>query len=224
MQKLFIVLTFCLMVCGSSQAKSKMNVGIYGDEPDMETVLDAPVWKTVKSHVGFYAPWSGKTANNVFQCYFSDHYFYFRFIIEDSTLLLKKPFTKKLDVTAEDRAEIFLSATPDLKQYYCAEMDPQGKVLDYSAQFQRKFNYSWSFETLQLKTRQTKNGYMVAGRWSLKEWQKLGIHPNHFYMGVFSADFYFPEEVIWFSLLKVNREKADFHIPVMLFPCRSKVR
>ena len=36
-------------------------------------------------------------------------------------------------------------------------------------------------------------------------------------MGVFRADFDGPEQVVWYSLLKTQRQQADFHIPEMLF-------
>ena len=220
MKTLLILLFTYLAAYGNSQDKvGVMKIQVRQNEPNIDNVIYAKVWNNVQRHITFHAPWDKKIVNNTFQCYFSNHYFYFRFEVCDSTPILKEPFTNKMDVIPEDRAEIFLSPTADMKQYYCAEMDPLGNVLDYTAQYPRKFNYPWSFETLQLKTCKTIKGYIVAGRWSLKEWEKLGLNPKCFYMGVFSADFYAPKQVIWFSLLNIYRAKADFHIPEMLFPC-----
>ena len=187
-------------------------------EPDTGFIIAAPVWEKVPVLKSFSAPWTdNRQDETAFQCYLSPHYFYFRFQVPDQTLTMHEPFLKKLDVCDEDRAEIFLSATSGMETYYSMEIDPRGRALDYVTNYYRQFDYDWSFSTLQIETQIEDWGYIVAGRLSTAEMLQLGIPLDGFYMGVFRADFDGPKNVVWYSLLRVEREKADFHIPEMLY-------
>ena len=190
-------------------------------EPDSGRIITAEVWKGVPVEKVFSAPWTDDRRDATeFQCYLSPHYFYFKFQVPDETITLQEPFLKKLDVCNEDRAEIFLSATPGMETYYSMEIDPAGRTLDYVTHYYRQFDYDWAFETLQTETSIEAARYTVAGRLSTAEMQQIGIPTDKFYMGVFRADFDGLEHVVWYSLLRVEREKADFHLPEMLFPVR----
>ena len=187
-------------------------------EPDMDGIITASVWDDVPVQTSFSAPWSDdKRDETDFRCYLSPHYLYFRFCVPDQSLTLQEPFLKKLDVGNEDRAEIFLSATPGMETYYSMEIDPAGRVLDYVTHYYRQYDYDWGFHSLQLATKVGEAEYIVAGRLSTAEMLQLGISLDEFYMGVFRADFNGPKNVVWYSLLRVEREKADFHIPEMLY-------
>ena len=190
-------------------------------EPDTGGIITAPVWDKVPVQKAFSAPWTDDRWDATeFQCDLSPHYFYFKFQVPDETITLQEPFVKKLDVCNEDRAEIFLSATPGMETYYSMEIDPAGRALDYVTNYYRQFDYDWGFHTLQIETTIEDARYTVAGRLSTAEMQQLGIALDDFYMGVFRADFDGPEHVVWYSLLRVEREKADFHLPEMLFRVR----
>lgn len=187
-------------------------------EPDMGCIISASVWEKVPENHSFCAPWSDdKQDQTIFQCYLSPHYLYFKFQVPDATITLHEPFQKKLDVCDEDRAEIFLSATKGMESYYSMEIDPAGRALDYVTSYYRQFDYEWSFNTLQTETSIEDSRYIVAGRLSTAEMIQLGIPLDSFYMGVFRADFDGPKNVTWYSLLRVEREKADFHLPEMLY-------
>lgn len=43
-----------------------------------------------------------------------------------------------------------MSKDPEMKTYYCAEIDPKGKVMDYEAHNYRKFDFNWNFKDLKL--------------------------------------------------------------------------
>ena len=193
-------------------------------EPAKGSIIHDGVWKQVAVSQTFHAPWSKLEDDTRFQCYLSKNYFYFKFRVNDTTLTLKRPFKKKLDVAREDRVEIFLSATADMSAYYCLETDPDGNTLDYKAGYYRKFDYNWSFATLETETATAPDhkSYTVAGRLSTDEMKKLGISTDKFYMGIFRADFDTPRKVVWYSLLPAHRAKADFHLPEMLFEATSR--
>ena len=151
-----------------------------------------------------------------------DRYFYFSFNVADATPIMCREFVQESDVEAEDRVEIFFSASKDMGQYYCMEIDPSGHVMDYSASYYRKFDYEWNFKSLEICSIKDEKGYIVAGRLSVSELLELGIDLEEFYMGVFRADFTTPNTVIWYSSVSINEPKPDFHNPNILFPCMKK--
>ncbi len=214
-----VVLAACTNETGKNEASPEVfTMSWRTAEPDTGQIISAPIWDNVPVRKAFSAPWSGDLEDETeFQCYLSPHYFYFKFQVLDKTITLQEPFEKKLDVCNEDRAEIFLSATPGMETYYSMEIDPRGRPLDYVTNYYRQFDYDWSFQTLQIETALEDAKYIVAGRLSTSEMLQLGIPTDKFYMGVFRADFDGPEKVVWYSLLRVERERADFHIPEMLY-------
>jgi hypothetical protein len=85
-------------------------------------------------------------------------------------------------------------------------------VLDYSAQFYRKFNEQWNFENVDIAASMRDSGYSVEGRISLDVLKNMGIISN-FYLGVFRADFRRSGEVTWYSWILPKSIEPDFHIP-----------
>jgi hypothetical protein len=158
------------------------------------------------------APWEdGKSDITFFNCYTLDQHFYFYFNTVDTTLTTF-PFEEELSVIKGDRVELFFSETEDLsKDYYCIEMDPNGKVLDYKATFYRKFEEAWNFKSTELVAVITENGYLVEGKIAWEELRSLGIGEN-FYLGIFKADYNGPEQVTWYSWVVPDSEEPDFHI------------
>ena len=193
-------------------------------EPPQNRIITSSVWKSIRMHRTFYAPWSKLTDKTTFQCYFSNKYLYFKFRVEDSTLTIKDVILKKTDIAPEDRAEIFLSPTKDMEKYYCMEVDPKGRNMEYLAVYKRENDYSWSFQTLQLQTEIKTWGYYVAGRLTLQEMKDLGFDIIAFYMGAFRADFKTSKSVVWYSLLKTSDKSPNFHKPHMIFPCSIKFK
>ena len=175
-----LTLAVLLSACEKQPSQPTFSMQWLTAEPDTGQIINAEVWQQVSLHEGFDAHWSGKQDETKFQCYLSPHYFYFKFQVPEQTLTLKEPFEKKLDVCNEDRAEIFLSATPDMHTYYCMEMDPKGRALDYVTNYYRKYDYNWAFHSLQMETSILDNSYIVAGRLSTAEMLQLGIPLDEF--------------------------------------------
>ena len=189
--------------------------------PDVSGLLDSPVWNAVTPSVGFNAPWDGLTEETVFRCFATDGYFYFRFDVPETTLALADDFKEEMDVAYEDRVELFFSSPGKLGKYVGAEMDPEGRTLDYECKFYRKFDYDWNFSTLDYSHRIYPEGYSVAGRVSREELAGYGVDfDKGFMMGAFRADYRKDKSVNWYSLKKTDDEHADFHQPKVFFNAR----
>lgn len=192
------------------------------ESPSVETLIGWEEWHTIKAIKPFFAPWDYLEDETAFRCFFSSQYFYFCFNVTDATIMMCHEFAHESDVEAEDRVEIFFSASKDMRKYYCMEIDPGGHVMDYSASYYRKFNYGWNFKSLETCSIRNEKGYVVAGRLSVSELLGLGINLEEFYMGVFRADFTTPDTVVWYSSVSTDDPKPDFHKPNVLFLCMKK--
>lgn len=172
---------------------------------------------------GFHAPWSGLDDETQFRCFSDQDYFYFLYTVVDSTITLCEPFTVETDVNPEDRIEIFFCADSAMTDtYYCAEIDPLGRVMDYSCRYYREIDYEWNFRTLETVGKLTPNGYFVGGKVAKKEIMDLGMNPQALWLGVFRDDFGSFEEPIWYSVIPTDDVNPDFHKPDILFKARMK--
>ena len=91
-------------------------------------------------------------------------------------------------------------------------MDPNGNILDYEAEYYRKFNEQWDFKSVQLATGQFDEGYIVEGRIAMDELKSLECTKDC-YLGIFRADFYEPKKVNWYTHTIPESETPDFHLP-----------
>ena len=174
---------------------------------------------------GFYSSKGGFDRTD-FSWYVEKDRFRFHFNVSDSTVHAVEGFKTKRDIERGDRVEIFFSSTAELtNMYYCAEIDPKGRVLDYGCTFPREFDYAWSFRTLENSVRLTDKGYVVDGSVSVAELKSLGIDPRNCWMGAFRADFDRNEDLVaWYSKVTPGPGEADFHRPCMFFRQVAPVR
>lgn len=180
--------------------------------------INDPVWEGVDSTETFFAPWDNLSDHTVFQCFASLDTLFFRFSVEDTSITLANPFLGESSVEPEDRVEIFFSPGTDMADYKCAEIDPEGRVLDYQASYYRQMDYDWDFTTLKLDSRIHDKGYIVFGRIALDELEEYGNDVvRGFWMGVFRADYRPDGTVNWYSLKPTDDEQPDFHKSNVLF-------
>lgn len=167
---------------------------------------------------GLHAPWDGLEDNTLFRCFADGESFYFSYEVPDPTPTYAENFDGEATVENEDRVEIFFSPKRSMDDYYCAEIDPLGRVLDYSGHYYRDIDYGWNFRSMRLLGQLTENGYIVAGKVSKAELRELGCDlEGGFWMGVFRADYRPDMSVNWYSAVSTDDISPDFHKPEVLF-------
>ena len=180
----------------------------------VDGVLDEAVWDAIEPITGLHSPWGdqGKDAT-ILKVFLTDCHFNFGFQVVDSTLTLFD-YDDELTVAKEDRVELFFSKDSTLNEYHCIEIDPLGRVLDYSAAHYRKFDEAWDFQGVTVHARLTSIGYTVEGMIPLPTLKQLGIGKKHL-LGVFRADYKSEktDDVVWYSWIRPMSKDPDFHIP-----------
>src|SRR6185295_1059455 len=107
-------------------------------------------WQRAEVLRAFSFPWSGRAAPATeFRAFADAERLYFAFDVTDDDVVVEKEFTGESTLDREDRVEIFFVRDPALERYFCLEIDPLGRVHDYTASYYRKFDSSWACVGLQ---------------------------------------------------------------------------
>jgi hypothetical protein len=136
----------------------------------------------------------------------------------DTTRTVNPDVKEERELEKEDRVEIYFSDNLALDNYYCIEVDPFGRVLDYKAVFYREFDYSWNLDGLRVESQVTSAGYLIALAIPLKTLSAhMDINLNRpFHVGLYRADLKVESGVIqekWISWIDPNSTHPDFHVP-----------
>jgi hypothetical protein len=156
-----------------------------------------------------------------FRALWDDARFHFRFDVETPRALTYVHENNKIEVVDSDRVEIFFKSDDRLDPYYCLEMDPLGRILDYRASFYRKFEYEWQWpgnNQLQIHSNFTEQGYRVEGSITLASLNDLNLlNDNILQAGLFRGECLKvrdPDSAFaWISWVKPDSPRPDFHIP-----------
>jgi hypothetical protein len=179
-------------------------------------------WENAQVLTGFIYPWTVQPPPAIsFRALWDESRFYFRFDVQTTRALIHVHDNNKMEVVDSDRVEIFFKTDDRLDPYYCLEIDPLGRVLDYRARFYRKFDYNWKWpgnNDLQIKSVYTDSGYTVEGSITMETICQLNLlNNNELQAGLFRGEclkIRDPESRFsWISWIKPASVRPDFHIP-----------
>ncbi len=194
--------------------------------PNAKTILDGafagPAWEQANLETGFSFPWEQRDVPRTeFRAVYDTHALYFAFRVEDDDIVLAENFRSKEDVVSEDRVEMFFALDEELAEYFCLEIDPLGRVLDYRASHYRQFDFSWTLPGLEAVGVRTSEGYAVRGLIPWSSLQSLGFPPpdcgRSIKFGIYRAEFRHSEgrqwSESWMSWVDPQTAEPDFHVP-----------
>jgi len=174
---------------------------------------------------GFTFPWSDKPAPGT-ECRLRTDAtrLHFAFVVEDRDLVVGDRWSGESTLDGEDRVEIFFAADAALRNYWCIEIDPLGRVHDYAAGHYRKFDSAWNCPGLQTSARRTADGYTLTGSIPLATLSELLGRPiargSEVRLGLFRAEFYGHDprtrgeaDDNWLSWVRPAVPQPDFHVP-----------
>jgi hypothetical protein len=175
-------------------------------------------WQKSKALTSFILPWDNESSpSTIFRALHDTKNFFFRFDVIDTDILVNKETNDKMAVLKSDRVEIFFRSDKDMKLYYGLEMDPVGRVMDYKAEYYRKFDYSWKWEGITIRSKYTLNGYRVWGIIPLESLRNLKLlNDNKIQAGLFRGKCInaSSEEPVfkWITWVRPDSETPDFHV------------
>jgi hypothetical protein len=182
---------------------------------------DGPDWAKLPVLCELHYPWDedATLAKTHFKAYHTGEDLHFQFTAFADKVLIYRKVNDKLEVRFSERVELFFSEDAALQNYYCLEMDPALRVLDYQAKHYRAFNRNWQWpESLNLICRSQADAYLLSGSINLKTLTalkllkgnvlKAGIYRGHV-LSLQGED----ADIRWSSWLKPEAREPDFHIP-----------
>lgn len=183
---------------------------------------DSPLWKQANVLTDFAYPWeSEKPPLTSFKAIHNKEWLYCLYEVKDDNINVYVNTNDKSEVVHSDRVEIFFRKDDRMSPYYGLELDPLARILDYEAEYHRKFNDKWTWPSGQLivKANRTKDGYTVEIAIQKKSLLQLGIlNGNRIEAGLFRGncveiDLKDDKKIKWISWVKPTSETPDFHIP-----------
>lgn len=194
------------------------------EKVNVDGSLDEAAWAKALLLPELTLPWSRDEVQAT-ECRFlwDDAYLYGAFRVWDGDVVTRTDpaHQGKMAVVDHDRVEMFFALDPELKEYYCFEIDPQGLVLDYRAHYHRKFDFGWKLPELRVATAMRQDGYVVELAIPFQSMKELGFPFSssgfEWITGVYRADFSLLKtgelKMLWQAWVNPNVVEPDFHIP-----------
>ena len=181
---------------------------------------DEAIWQTSPVETSFSFPWDSREAPTTsFRALLGRSHLYLFFSAFDDTLLDLRGSEEHL-VASGDRMEVFFSLDSELSQYFCLEISPSSRLLDYKASYYRNFQTEWDFPGLRVAATESHNKYAVEVAIPLSVLLELGFPkpvPGPWIItGLFRADFVQTSagvEENWISWCSPTTDHPDFHVP-----------
>ena len=184
----------------------------------LKQAIGLPHWSKLETHGQLLYPWDADGPKTTFKIYCNDSHLHFQFIAEGPAPLVYVKENHKLEVRHSERVELFFRSDVKMQPYYCLEMDPHGRVLDYRAEHYRQFDREWAWPNeLGIKVEQKEGVYTLSGRLQLATLQQLDLLKGGriemgFYRGHCTAIENDLGIIQWSTWVDPNTEEPDFHV------------
>lgn len=181
---------------------------------------DSILWKKANELTDFKSPWDAKNIEPItFRALCNSEHLYFCFRVEDVDVYIDKTDDTKASINNSDRVELFFRQDEKLNPYYCLEIDPSPRIMDFIARPQRQFDFNWNWPQgdIDVKSAFDANGFTVEGAVSIKSLNDFGLlRGNTIETGIYRAKYHLQAngsyEPAWITWVDPNTEEPDFHI------------
>jgi hypothetical protein len=181
---------------------------------------DDILWEKAELLTDFSAPWDDhEPAKIELKALWDLEYVYFLYKVYDENVHIDKTDDSVESIAKSDRVEIFFKKDDHLNPYYCLEIDPEPRIMDFIAYPNRNFDYSWKWPENHLKVKSNiqKEFFTVEIGVSIESLKKLNlINGNKIEAGLYRAKYIqqsnLDYEPIWISWVDPNTETPNFHI------------
>lgn len=180
-----------------------------------------PLWDKAEILTDFVSPWDEYEVKEiVFKSLWDDENLFFSFTVLDNEIYIHDDEDEITSINNSDRVELFFRANKKLDPYYCLEIDPTSRIMDFKAYPNKKFdfNWNWSKKDITVKSNIENNQFSVEGEISIKSLKRLKlIKNNKIETGIFRAKYIKNNnsnyEPTWITWIIPETKTPNFHIP-----------
>jgi hypothetical protein len=182
---------------------------------------DNPLWSSADVLLDFISAWDDNAPEKIeFKALWDTKNIYFCFTVFDNLVHIDKKNNSFDCIGNSDRVELFFRTDANLNPYYCLEIDPTARIMDFIAYPDKNFNFDWDWpkKDLFVKSHINNDSFTVEIAISISSLKKLNlIKENKIETGIFRAKYYEQEnstfEPTWISWVNPNTKSPNFHTP-----------
>ncbi|GAA3648559.1 carbohydrate-binding family 9-like protein [Flavivirga jejuensis] len=182
---------------------------------------DSNLWDNAHVLTDFSSPWENKKeARTEFKALWDEDYLFFCFHVFDDTIHIDNTDTGFNSINVSDRVELFFRINPSLTPYYCLEIDPTPRIMDFKAFPNKDFNFDWDWpkQDLIVKSNSNNKRFTVEGKISMTSLKSLNLINNQtIETGIYRAKYYKQNDStykpVWITWVDPKTETPNFHIP-----------
>ncbi|MHB1104940.1 MAG: sugar-binding protein [Lutibacter sp.] len=182
---------------------------------------DNPLWQKAELLTDFVSPWDNEKIEKIeFKALWDSKNLFFCFTVFDNVIHIDKTDNSFESIGNSDRVELFFRTDTSLNPYYCLEIDPTPRIMDFKAYPNKNFSFDWNWpkKDLTVKSQINRNKFTVEIAISIKSLNSLNlIKENKIETGIFRAKYNELEnsifEPIWISWVNPNTNEPNFHTP-----------
>ncbi len=179
------------------------------------------LWKEAVVLNEFKSPWDSAPVSPIeFRALHDTKNLYFSFRVYDEKVHIDTTDDSDESIGNSDRVELFFRADAQLNPYFCLEMDPTPRVMDFKAKYQRNFDFNWNWPAsdFQIQSVIENDHFVVEGAISIASLSSYGLLKNgKIETGIYRAKFNEVSkgnyEPTWITWVDPKTPEPDFHLP-----------
>ena len=182
--------------------------------------VDAP-WENANSLIDFSSPWDQEPIKKIeFKALHNNKDVFFQFKVFDEDTYIHPSENKDNSINNSDRVELFFRSDENLNPYYCLEIDPTARVMDFKAHPNKKFDFNWNWPDNDMKvvSQRNENYFTVRIAISIQSFKDLSLlKENRIETGIYRAKYNKIEnekeyQPTWITWVDPNTDEPNFHI------------
>lgn len=179
-----------------------------------------PVWKKAKELNYFNSPWDDALIKPItFKALWDDINLYCSFKVEDSEIHIDTADNTKSSIGNSDRVELFFRTNSQLNPYYCLEIDPTPRLMDFKAKPNKEFDFNWNWQKkdILIKSNIEASYFTVEIAISLVSLRVLNLLNNgKIETGIYRAKYNLQKnntfQPTWITWVNPETETPNFHL------------
>jgi len=181
---------------------------------------DNKLWESAHCLTDFISPWDSKDVHKIeFKSLWDKYKIVFFFKVNDSEVHIDPADDSIKSINNSDRVELFFRSDQYLDPYYCLEIDPLGRIMDFMARPDKQFdfNWNWKHQEIEVKSAVSTTFFTVEIAISLSSMTNLGLLKNgRIETGIYRAKYNRLEDgnfdPTWITWVDPNTKMPNFHI------------
>ena len=179
-----------------------------------------PLWDTADILTDFVSPWDAVEPGKIeLRALWDVENIYFYYKVYDNNVHIVSKDDSVDSIGESDRVEIFFRTDTALNPYYCLEIDPTPRIMDFIAYPQKQFDFDWNWpkNDLMVKSKIEKDFFVVEIAISIQSLKNFNLIKNNtIEAGFYRAKYIIQENKLfkptWISWVNPTTETPNFHI------------